>query len=76
MELAPTDTVNEAFGKLAKALKDDEAAVTRAFLQVESSTGFNDNLEYVPETAPSMLANATDLTHADSILRTHIETIE
>lgn len=76
LELAPTDTVNEAFGKLAKALKDDEAAVTRAFLQVESSTGFNDNLEYVPETAPSMLANATDLTHADSILRTHIETIE
>jgi hypothetical protein len=49
LELAPTDTVNEAFGKLAKALKDDEAAVTRAFLQVEDSTGFNDNLEYVPE---------------------------
>lgn len=72
LELAPTDTVNEAFGKLAKALKDDEAAVTRAFLQVEDSTGFNDNLEYVPEESTTLLGNAKNLQDADAILMNNL----
>ena len=72
LELAPTDTVNEAFGKLAKALKDDEATVTRAFLQVEDSTGFNDNLEYVPEESTTLLGNAKNLQDADAILMNHL----
>ena len=44
---AADDTVSDALGKLQKALKDDEAAITRAFLAVENATGFNNNLEYV-----------------------------
>lgn len=72
LELASTDTVNEAFGKLAKALKDDEAVVTRAFLQVEDSTGFNDNLEYVPEESTTLLGNAKNLQDADAILMNNL----
>lgn len=72
LELDPTDTVNEALGKLAKALKDDEAVVTRAFLQVEDSTGFNDNLEYVPEESTTLLGNAKNLQDADAILMNNL----
>lgn len=76
LEIETTDTIDESLGKLQKALKDDEAAVTRAFLAVKDSSGFNENLEYVPEVSPSILANATDLKHADNILRQHVDELE
>ena len=72
LEIEPEDKIDEALGKLQKALKDDEAAVTRAFLQIEDSTGFNDNLEYVPEESTTLLGNAKNLQDADAILMNNL----
>ena len=69
---ATTDNVNIALGKLQKALKDDEAAITRAFLAVENATGFNNNLEYVPEESTTILGNAKSLQDADAILMNNL----
>ena len=76
LELAPTDTVNEAFGKLAKALKDDEAAVTQAFNSVMEATGFDDMLHYQKEPAGTILGddeNVHSLQTADAKLQTKIK---
>lgn len=46
LELDSRDTVNQSFGKLAKALKDDEAAVTRALKSIKEAAGLDQNLHY------------------------------
>lgn len=76
LEIQAEDKLDTALGKLQKALKDDEAAAVRAFLAIEESTGFNNNLEYVPEDQSSILGNATNLQQADNILMQHIGDIE
>jgi hypothetical protein len=42
-------------------LKDDEKVITQAFHAIKEATGFNTNLQYVPETGDSILGEATDL---------------
>lgn len=72
---AADDTVSDALGKLQKALKDDEAAITRAFLAVENATGFNNNLEYIKEPAGTILGddeNVNNLQTADAKLQSKI----
>lgn len=72
LEIESSDKVTEALAKLQKALKDDEAAVTQAFMSIENATGFNDNLEYVPEESTTILANAKNLQDADAILMNNL----
>ena len=72
LEIETTDTLDEALGKLSKALKDDEAAITQAFLSIENATGFNDNLEYVPEESTTLLGEAKSLQDADAILMNNL----
>ena len=59
-----------------KALKDDEAAVTQAFMSIENATGFNDNLEYVPEEPGTLLENARNLQDADAILMNNVAPLQ
>lgn len=76
LEIESSDKVTEALAKLQKALKDDEAAVTQAFMSVENATGFNDNLEYVPEESTTLLGNAKNLQDADAILMNNLSQLQ
>ena len=76
LNIAPTDTINEALGKMQKAWKDNEAAITRAFFAVATATGFNENLEYVKEQAGTLLENADSLQDADAILMNNLSQLQ
>lgn len=76
LNIVPTDTINEALGKMQKAWKDNEAAITRAFFAVATATGFNENLEYVKEQAGTLLENADNLQDADAILMNNLSQLQ
>lgn len=76
LEIETTDTIDESLGKLQKALKDDEAAVTQAFNSVMNSTGFDEMLHYQKEPAGTILGddeNVDSLQAADAKLQTKIK---
>lgn len=76
LNIVPTDTINVALGKMQKAWKDNEAAITRAFFAVATATGFNENLEYVKEQAGTLLENADNLQDADAILMNNLSQLQ
>lgn len=73
--LAPTDTVNIAFGKLEKAIVDNEEVCSKAFDAVKASVGLGTNLEYVKETSSNYLNDATSFKDADAKLDAAIKTV-
>lgn len=52
LEIQPTDSVNTAFGKLQKAVKDDEEVLSAAFTKLKTSIGLTENLacEFINQT--------------------------
>lgn len=76
LTILPTDTINQALGKLQKVWKDDEAAITRAFFAIAAATGFNENLEYVKEQTGTLLENADSLQDADAILMNNLSQLQ
>lgn len=75
LALAPTDTVNIAFGKLEKAIVDNEEVCSKAFDVVKASVGLGTNLEYVKETSSNYLNEATSFKDADAKLDAAIKTV-
>lgn len=63
---APTDTVNEAIGKIHKAILDNEEVVSKALNTSNTSCGFNENGQYVPKHA--LVSTAKSLSSAIEIL--------
>lgn len=61
-ELTPaaTDTVNQAFAKLLRAILDNEEVEAAAINQLNSALGFNENGEYVPTSADLSGKNVTE----------------
>ena len=45
LEIQPTDSVNTAFGKLQKAVKDDEEVLSAALTKLKTSIGLTENLD-------------------------------
>lgn len=45
LNLASTDTLNEAFGKLQKAIKDNEEVEAKAMLEFKNSVGLTENVK-------------------------------
>lgn len=75
--IQPTDSVNDALGKLQKAIKDDEAVHTTAFNAIKNATGFTTELEYQPTTDQGLVIyGATDLSDADEKLAAAINNIQ
>lgn len=75
--IQPTDSVNDALGKLQKAIKDDEAVHTTAFNAIKNATGFTTELEYQPTTDQGLaIYGATDLSDADEKLAAAINNIQ
>lgn len=75
--IQPTDSVNDALGKLQKAIKDDEAVHTTAFNAIKNATGFTTELEYQSTTDEGLaIYGARDLSDADEKLAAAINNIK
>lgn len=76
LEIQAGDKIDVALGKLQKALKDDEAAVTQAFNSVMEAAGFDEMLHYQKEPEGTILGddeNVHSLKTADAKLQTKIK---
>lgn len=77
LEIQESDSVNDALGKLQKALIDDETTLVRAFNAIKDATGFSDELQYVEvsDTA-DILYDIHDLQSADTKLASEIQNLK
>lgn len=77
LEIQESDSVNDALGKLQKALIDDEIVLVKAFNAIKDATGFSDELQYVEvsDTA-DILYDIHDLQSADTKLASEIQNLK
>lgn len=75
LTLVPADTVNNAFGKVAKTIADNELVTAKALTQIKETIGFPLNAAYVSNTGATYINNATSLNDADVKLDAAIKTI-
>lgn len=75
-EIAATDTVNIAFGKIAKTIYDNEETTARALTQIKETIGFEKNAEYVANTGATYISTANSLNNADVLLDAAIKAVE
>lgn len=76
LNIAPTDTVNVAFGKLEKAILDNEEVCSEAFDAVATAVGLNrEGMSYVAPEGSNYLSDASSVKDADSKLDAAIKTV-
>ena len=76
LTIAPEDTVNAAFGKLEKAILDNEEVCSSAFDAVATAVGLNrEGMTYVAPEGSNYLSGATSVKDADSKLDAAIKSV-
>ena len=73
--IAPEDSVNEAFGKLEKAIIDNEETTSKAVDSIKTAIGLNESLKYVAPEGTNYLTGATSVKDADSKLDAEIKKV-
>ena len=77
LQLKVTDTVNGAFGKLEKAILDNEEVCSKAFDAVATAVGLNrTGMTYVAPEGSNYLSDAESVKDADSKLDAAIKAVE
>lgn len=75
LELKSTDTVITAFGKLEKAIIDNEEVSSKAFDAIKTAVGLGENLEYTAAPGSNYITSATSVQNADALLDAEIKKI-
>ena len=76
LNIAPSDTVNVAFGKLEKAILDNEEVCSKAFDAVATAVGLNrEGMTYVAPEGSNYLTGAISVKDADSKLDAAIKAV-
>lgn len=76
LNIAPTDTVNGAFGKLEKAILDNEEVCSKAFDAVATAVGLKrEGLAYEAPSGTNYVSGATSVQDADAKLDAAIKAV-
>lgn len=75
LNIAPADTVNVAFGKIEKAVLDNEEVSSKAFDAIKTAVGLGENLEYTAAPGSNYITSATSVQNADTLLDAEIKKI-
>ena len=75
LSLSASDTVNTAFGKLEKAIIDNEEVSSKAFDAIKKAVGLSENLEYTAAPGSNYITSATSVQNADALLDAEIKKI-
>lgn len=76
LTILATDTVNQAFGKLEKAILDNEEVCSKAFDAVAKSVGLNrEGMAYVAPEGSNYLGSAQSVKDADKLLDAEIKKV-
>lgn len=73
--IAPEDSVNKAFGKLEKAIIDNEETTSKAVDSIKTAIGLDESLKYVAPEGTNYLTGATSVKDADSKLDAEIKKV-
>lgn len=77
LNIAPTDTVNVGFGKLEKAILDNEEVCSKAFDEVATAVGLNrEGMTYVVPTGTTYISASTSVQDADIKLDAAIKAVD
>lgn len=77
LNIAPTDTVNGGFGKLEKAILDNEEVCSKAFDAVATAVGLNrEGMTYVVPTGTTYISASTSVQDADIKLDAAIKAVD